>query len=138
MRKFSSSKDLRVKHFLAALLFVCSSAFAQELDATEAALEVLPAGTYSGTTPQGDACQVKVHADANGVAVVASSGNLMVSRLVLRGTGYRYIPGQRMFLSSDAAENVFRTLAVEVDTQYVVVARKRNGEEVKVECVVNL
>jgi len=128
-----------VKNFIAAVLFICTStAFAQELDATAAALETLPAGAYVGTTPQGDDCSVKVSADEHGVAVVASSGNMMVSRIVRPGTTYRFNPGQRLFLSSDEAENVYRTLAVETNTQYVVVARKRNGQEVKVECVVNL
>lgn len=127
-----------MKIIAAFLMLVSISAFAQELDATAAALATLPAGSYQGSTPQGDGCQVKVTADASGVAIVASAGNLMVSRLVLPGTTYRFNPGQRLFLSSDEADNVFRTLAVEEDTQYVVVARKRNGQEVKVECVVNL
>ncbi len=127
-----------MKHLLAALLFVCSSAFAQELDATKAALETLPPGAYVGTTPQGDDCQVKVNSDEHGVAIVASAGNTMVSRVVLPGSTYRFNPAQRLFLSADANENVFRTLAVETETQYVVVTRKRNGQEVQVECVVNL
>jgi len=128
-----------MKNFIAAVLLICtSSAFAQELDATAAALETLPAGAYVGTTPEGDDCQVKVSSDEHGVAVVATAGNLMVSRIVRPGTIYRFNPGQRLFLSSDATDSVYRTLAVEADTQYVVVARKRNGQEVKVECVVNL
>lgn len=134
-----------MKIIAAFLLLASFSVSAQELDATVAALDILPAGAYSGVTPQGDDCKVKVSSDEHGVAVVASSADVSVSRLVLPGTTYRYNPAQRLFLSSHTIEtrhgsyeNVFRTLAVEAKTQYVVVTRNRNGHEVKVECVVNL
>jgi hypothetical protein len=68
---------------------------------------------------------------------------------VYSGATYRWKPGQRSFLASTftttlngSKENVFRTIAVSTNTQYVVVADliedNRNRVETKVECIIDL
>jgi hypothetical protein len=123
-------------------LMLCSfSVFAAEIDATAAAQQVLPPAIYDGVDAQGEECRVAVSADDHGLVVVATAGQTSVSRSILKGSTYRFNPAQRLFLSSDKLEDresVLRTLAVEAKTQYVVVARSRNGIEQRVECVVDL
>lgn len=135
---------------MAALLIVSGSAFAQYLDATEALLSTLPAGNYSGVTPEGKSCAVSVRNLSNRIAVVASTGSLTTRSEVYVGATYRWMPGKREFLASvltttltDKRENFVRTIAVEDNTQYVAVgdiitSSERGTRESVVECVVNL
>jgi hypothetical protein len=140
-----------MKSIVIALTLVCSSAFAQELDATEALARVLPVGQYSGTSPEGVACSVSVKQTESALSVSASMDHVTISRKVKTGSSYRWNLGTRNFLSLDktfssdgvsSVEEVLRTLAVEINTQYVVVARvivnDRDVREDKVECVINL
>jgi hypothetical protein len=138
-----------MKTLIAALLLVSASAFAYELDATEALLQTLPAGEYYGITPQGDDCSVAVRNLYGKVAVVATANGLTKRSEVYSGATYRWKPGQRSFLAtsltttlSGSTENIFRTIAVSTNTQYVVVAdhviNNRDSYETKVECVINL
>ncbi len=133
-----------MKFVLFALLLAAAPAMAQELDATEAAVRSLAVGSYQGQTPvEGDDCSVTVSRDSRGVTVLAQTGELSVSYLVKTGSVYRWRPGQRSFLSSfysssTETEQVYRTLAVGEDSQYVVVDRSEREEELKVECVVSL
>lgn len=138
-----------MKTIFAAILLVSSSAFAYELDATEALLQTIRAGEYQGVTPQGDDCQVSVRDLTNKVAVVASSEGVTKRSEIVTGSTYRWKPGQRSFLAtnltttlSGSKENVFRTIAVGQKTQYVVVADvvvdNRDVNETKVECIIDL
>lgn len=138
-----------MKTLIAAFLLVSSSAFAQELDATDALLTTLPAKEYRGITPDGDDCQVAVRDLSSKVAIVATAGNLTRRAEVYSGAVYRWQPGQRFFLATNltttlngSKENVFRTIAVTSNTQYVIVAdeviNNREREVVKVECIIDL
>lgn len=138
-----------MKFLIAALMLVSVSAFAQDLDATEALLQTVSAGEYSGITPAGDDCSVSIRNLSNKVAVVATANGLTKRSEVVSGATYRWRPGQRSFLASTltttlngSKENIFRTIAVSTNTQYVVVADLivdgRSSVETKVECVINL
>lgn len=138
-----------MKTLIAALLLVSASAFAQDLTSTEALLRTIPAGEYRGTTPQGGYCEVAIRDLFGKVAVVAADESNTKRNEVHSGSAYRWNPANRSFLSSiytttlnGSTENIFRTIAVTENTQYVVVADlNRNGREVsesKVECVINL
>ncbi|MBY0515580.1 MAG: hypothetical protein K2P81_01640 [Bacteriovoracaceae bacterium] len=140
-----------MKSLLIALTLVCSSAFAQELDATAALTNVLAPGLYSGVSPEGIECSVLIAKSNKGIKTSAKMNGMTISREVETGTMYRWNPGTRYFLSSEktystdginSVEEVFRTLAVDTMTQYVVVARvivnNRDVREDKVECVINL
>lgn len=138
-----------MKTLIAALMLVSASAFAQELDATVALLSTVRAGEYTGITPQGDDCSVGIRDLSSKVAIVASANGLTKRSEVYSGATYRWKPGQRSFLASTftttlngSKENVFRTIAVSTNTQYVVVADVivdgRYSEETKVECIINL
>lgn len=139
-----------MKTFLAALLIVSTNAFAQELDATEALLQTLPAGTYYGESTKGGDCQVKVQKRSTGVKVSASANGQTMSYETLNQTSYRWNPGQRLFFSSvvskyphnERSEDFIRTIAVKENTQYVVVGNLfhsgRDSKETIIECVVNL
>lgn len=138
-----------MKTFIAALLLISTQAFATELDATEALLNTLPAGSYSGISVEGDNCSVAVQKLSTGVNVSASSNGKTKSYEILNGSGYRWNPGQRLFFSSiitrtsdSSSENFIRSIAVKNTTQYVVVgniSRTDNGtKESVIECVINL
>lgn len=138
-----------MKTLIAALLLVTSSAFAYELDATEALLQTVAAGEYTGITPAGDDCSVAVRNLSSKVAVVATANGITKRSEVYSGAAYRWKPGQRSFLATTltttlngSKENIFRTIAVSTNTQYVVVADLivdgRSSEETKVECIINL
>ncbi len=138
-----------MKLLIAALVLVSASAFAQDLTSTEALLRTIPAGEYRGETPEGGYCEVAVRNLFEKVAVVASNEFITKRNEVLSGANYRWNPGNRSFLSSvytttlnGSIENVFRTIAVTENTQYVVVAdlftNGRESSESKVECIINL
>ncbi len=138
-----------MKILIAAFLLVSTSAFAQELNSTDALLRTLPAGEYSGITPEGDECGVSVRDLFGKVAVVASTINLTRRSEVVSGSQYSWNPAKRSFLSTvltttltGSTENVFRTIAVTQNIQYVVVADieidDRDFKETKVECLINL
>lgn len=138
-----------MKTLIAALLLVTSSAFAYELDATEALLQTVAAGEYTGITPAGDDCSVAVRNLSSKVAVVATANGITKRSEVYSGATYRWKPGQRSFLATTltttlngSKENILRTIAVSTNTQYVVVADLivdgRRSEETKVECIINL
>ena len=137
--------------FALALMIVSMSVSAQELEATAALSQVLPVGHYSGVTPEGGECAVSITRTREGITTSATAEGVVLSRTVSNGSMYRWNPGTRYFLSSEttysrngvsSVEEVFRTLAVDTLTQYVVVARvivdNRNTREDKIECVVNL
>lgn len=135
-----------MKMLLIALALVSSSAFAQEMDATEALTMVLPVGTYSGRF-EGERCSVTVREEANGVKVTATNARLTRSRLVEYGSVYK-LWGTTQFLSSTSIgtndgfnENLVRTRADVTGKQYVVVADRvvvmNDQFEHKVECIVN-
>ena len=136
-----------------ALLALSSFSMAQavELDATQALLETLKPGIYSGVTVDAqESCNVEVKQIPQGILVTASTTKTRVSRSVGYGTVYRWNPGQRMFLSSDnfyredvSEEVVFRTIAVNESRQYTVVSHQRTiGRDrvfnTQIECVVDL
>lgn len=138
-----------MKTLLLAALIVSTTAFATELDATEALLQTVSAGQYTGITPQGSDCEVSIRNLSNRVAIVASADGVTKRSEVYSGATYRWKPGQRSFLASTftttlngSKENVFRTIAVSTNTQYVVVADlvedNRNRVETKVECIIDL
>lgn len=138
-----------MKTLIAALLLVSASAFAQNLTSTEALLRTIPAGEYRGQTPEGGYCEVAIRNLFGKVAVVATNDSITKRSEVLEGSNYRWNPANRSFLSSvytttlsGSTENVFRTIAVTQNTQYVVVAdiftNNRDVSESKVECVINL
>ena len=143
------SREFFVKTLIAAFLIMSSSAFANELDATEALLSTLPAGVYTGITPHGDDCEISVRTLSDKVAVVATTATLTKRSEVVRGAVYRWNPGNRSYLATTftttlrgSTENILRTIAVSQSTQYVVVADRvvndRNASETKIECVINL
>ena len=134
-----------MKTLLIALALLSGSAFAQEMDATEALTMVLPVGTYYGRF-DGERCSVTVRAEANGVKVSATNRRLTRSRLVEFGSVYR-LWGTTQFLSSTSVgtndgfnENLIRTRADVTGKQYVVVADRvvvmNDQFEHKVECIV--
>ncbi len=138
-----------MKTLIAALLLVSASAFAQNLTSTEALLRTIPAGEYRGQTPEGGYCEVAIRNLFGKVAVVAANEFITKRSEVLSDSSYRWNPSNRSFLSSvytttlnGSTENVFRTIAVTENTQYVVVADLyrdgRESSETKVECVINL
>lgn len=136
--------------FLAALcLLVSVAAQANYLDATVALKEVLPVGVYSGADLDGERCSVEVMNTAGGVNVTVFGQGRELNRVVPFSSVFRWQPGKREFLSTsivrtgvNSDEDVLRTVAVEEDTQYVVVAkiatRNRDVMETSLECVVNL
>ncbi|WP_408096272.1 hypothetical protein ACJVC5_14630 [Peredibacter sp. HCB2-198] len=135
-----------MKMLLIALALVSGSAFAQEMDATEALTSVLPVGNYSGRFAN-ERCSVTVREEANGVRVSATNGRYTRSRLVEFGSVYR-LWGTTQFLSSTSYstndgfnENLVRTRADVTGKQYVVVADRvvvmNEQFEHKVECIVN-
>lgn len=136
-----------------AIAFLALSSFAHgvELDATEALLNTLSPGVYTGVTPREQTpCSIEIQKTAQGVLVTGRARGEEVSRSVGYGTVYRWNPGQRLFLSSDnfyredvSEEVVFRTIAVEETTQYAVVSHFRTiGRDrvfnKQVECVIDL
>jgi hypothetical protein len=140
-----------MKFIAIALLALSSLAHAVELDATEALLQTLTPGVYTGLTPDSsEACSVEIQQTAQGVLVIARKGPQQVTRSVGFGTVYRWNPGPRLFLSSDnfyredvSEEVVFRTLAVDEARQYTVVSHQRTiGRDRvfnnQIECVINL
>lgn len=138
-----------MKILIAAFLLVSASAFAQNLTATEALLRTIPAGSYEGKTLQGGFCEVSVRNLSGKVAVVATDEFQGRRSEILVDSHYRWNPGNRSFLASvytttltGSTENVFRTIAVTENTQYVVVADRfinnREVSEAKVECIINL
>lgn len=138
-----------MKIIILAALFISGSALAQELSATDALLQTLPAGNYSGRTLENRECEVSIRDLTNKVAVVAATKNLTKRSEILKDAVYRWNPGTRSFLASvfstslnGSSENVFRTIAVKETTQYVVVAdieiNNRTVNESKVECVIDL
>lgn len=139
-----------MKIALLTCLLISSSTFAQNLDVTEALLSIFPAGKYVGTSPSGENCDVTIAKTGFGISVTASTQKTVVIRNIFHGTTYRWNPANRSFLSSDLTsipggkhESTFRTIAVENDTQYVVVSDRLDSShtghnEFKVECVVDL
>jgi hypothetical protein len=132
------------------LLLVSTHVSAQSLEATEALSRVISPGVYSGTTPDGNDCELKLLRTSNGMSAIVSTQGLDMVRVINFGSGYRWNPANRSFLSSEVirtgsnsqVESVFRTIAVEADTQYVVVAYvftdNRDTREEKFECVIDL
>lgn len=138
-----------MKILFTALLLTSVSAFATELDATDALLNTLPIGTYSGQTEAGDKCAVKVSERPQGVLVSVSANGETKSHETKVGAGYRWRPGQRLFFNSvisrtsnSSTESFVRTIAVTESTQYVVAGslyRSTTGNsESVIECIVNL
>ncbi len=140
-----------MKFIALALFFVATHVSAQSLEATVALKQVLGPGHYTGVTPEGVDCAFNLSTNASGLTATAMSEGQVISRHIDVGSIYRWNPGTRYFLSSErvysrdginSVETVFRTLAVEEMTQYVVVARVivRNTEvrEDKVECIIDL
>ena len=140
-----------MKFIAVALLALSSLAHAVELDATEALLQTLTPGVYTGVTPDSsEACSVEIEQTPQGVLVTARKGSQQVTRSVGFGTVYRWNPGPRLFLSSDnfyredvSEEVVFRTIAVDEARQYTVVSHQRTiGRDRvfnnQIECVINL
>lgn len=138
-----------MKILIAAFLLVSASAFAQNLTATDALLRTIPAGTYRGITPQNGYCEVAVRILSGKVAVVAADEYHVKRSEIETGAQYRWNPANRSYLASvytttltGSTENVFRTIAVTENTQYVVVAdtyiNNREVSETKVECIIDL
>lgn len=138
-----------MKILIAALMLTSVSAFATELDATDALLNTLPIGTYSGQNDNGENCAVKVSEHSNGIVVSVSAAGQTKSHETKIGSGYHWRPGQRLFYNSfitrtsnSSTENFVRTIAVTENTQYVVAGslyRSTTGNsESVIECVVNL
>jgi hypothetical protein len=138
-----------VRIFLFITLFMSLSAGAQELDATKALLTILPAGDYSGVTNDGAECNISILPLSNRIAVIGTSRDMIKRSEIEVGSRYRWNPGTRSFLHttltttlSDAKENVFRTLAVDKNKQYVVLAdvvtKDRQTLETAIECIVDL
>lgn len=138
-----------MKTLIAALMLTSVSAFATELDATDALLNTLPLGSYTGQTERGEACSVKVSERSSGILVSVSSKGQTKSHETKIGSGYRWQPGQRLFFNSEitrarnsSTENFVRTIAVTENTQYVVAGslyRSTTGNsESVIECIVNL
>lgn len=135
---------------LAALCLIVSfAAQANYLDATVALKEVLPVGVYSGVDLDGKNCSVEVMNTAGGVNVTVFGQGRELNRVVPFSSVFRWKPGKREFLSTSITRNgvnsdeqVLRTVAVQEDTQYVIVAkiatRNRDVMETSLECVVNL
>jgi hypothetical protein len=130
-----------MKTLIAVLALTCSTAFAFELDATEALLNTLPVGDYSGL-----GCSVSVRNLGNKVVIEALNDKMRKTSEVLTGAVYRANPANRSFLatvsSGESKENIFRTIAVTQNTQYVVVSDVtsdgRQMLERKVECIIDL
>lgn len=137
-----------MKTLISALLLMSSVSYAQELDATAALLNVLPATEYSGRTSQGDECQVSVRNLSDRIAVVVSANGYWRRGEVFRGAAYRYNPANRSFLATvltttltGSRENIVKTIAVTDRSQYVVVSEfvidNRQTHENFIECIVN-
>lgn len=138
-----------MKTLLGAVLLISSVSYAQEFDATDALLRILPAREYSGRTSSGDFCQVSVRNLTNKIAVTVSANGASKRAEVSRGAVYHSNPGNRSFLATvltttltGSRENILKTIAVTETTQYVVasdlVINNRQTSEQFVECIVNL
>lgn len=138
-----------MKVLASALFFVSLAAQANYLDATVALKEVLPVGTYSGVDLDDERCSVDVMDTAGGVNVTVYGKGKVLNRVVPFSSVFRWQPGKREFLSTSISRNgvnsdedVLRTVAVEENTQYVIVAkiatRNRDVLETSLECVVDL
>lgn len=138
-----------MKTLIGTLLLISSVSYAQDFDATDALLRVLPARDYSGRTSDGDLCQVSVRNLSNRIAVIVSSNGQTKRGEVFRGATYRWNPANRSFLASaltttldGSRENIVKTIAVTDASQYVVVSDvvtdDRNTSESLLECIVSL
>lgn len=136
-----------------ALVFLISgTAFANNIDATDVFLSILPSGEYYGVTEKkNEQCSVTVRKLANRVAVVAKDPNRTIIYEVYVGTGYYSQVGKRFFLSStitttltSTIENFVRTTAVTANTQYVAVGEilrsedRHSNKNIAVECIIDL
>lgn len=125
---------------IVALFIVFSSltAFASENGVLNAMKSIFREGNFAGLTPHNSECLVSFKFHADRVEIFATTGLTKVYRTVFDGTGYRFNVGTRHLLSSDQA-GTFRSLAVDQDRTYVVVAESiANSRERKVECILNL
>jgi hypothetical protein len=131
------------------MMFMSISVAAQELDATKALLTILPSGDYKGETNDGNECRISILTLSNRVAIIATTGERSKRSEIEVGSTYRWNPGKRAFLHttlittlSDMKENVFRTLAVDKNKQYVVLAdvitKDRETIETAIECIIDL
>lgn len=134
-----------MKSFIAALVLVSSSAFA-DVPATDVFLSVLPAGSYSGA-----GCSVNVSDLGDKVVITASNSVRSTKKEVLSSSSYHQFRGPNTFFSSDItntrrgrSENFVRTNLASDSTRYIAVgtifeADYPNGDrENVVECVINL
>ena len=131
------------------IMLMSISVAAQEVDATKALLTILPRGDYSGETTNGNECNISILTLSNRVAIIATAGERSKRSEIEVGSKYRWNPGTRAFLHtnlittlSDMKENIFRTLAVDKNKQYVVLAdvitKDRKTIETAIECIVDL
>jgi hypothetical protein len=131
------------------MMFMSISVAAQELDATKALLTILPSGDYKGETNDGNECNISILTLSNRVAIIATTGERSKRSEIEVGSKYRWNLGKRAFLHttlittlSDMKENVFRTLAVDKNKQYVVLAdvitKDRETIETAIECIIDL
>ncbi len=138
-----------MKTLIAALMLTSVSAFATEIGATDALLNTLPLGTYSGQTERGEACKVQVSERSSGIMVSVSANGRTKGHETKHDAAYRWQPGQRLFFNStitrtsnSSTESFVRTIAVTERTQYVVAGslyRSTTGNsESVIECVVDL
>ena len=136
-----------MKMLLIALALVSGSAFAQEMDATEALTSIIPQGTYFGKLGQ-ERCKVTFKSNPKGILVTASNSKLTVKRQIEFGTKYEMF-GTTQFHSSESIatndgfnENLLVTRADYRHKQYVTVADRvvthRQVFEHRVECIINL
>lgn len=125
---------------LFSLILLCSSisAFSSDAGVLEAMKSMFREGTYTGLTPDKENCTVSFQFLKTMAVIKAKSAELKATRLVYDGTNYRSQPGRRMFLTSDY-KSTFRSLAIDENLTYTVTAEiNEYGEEVPVECVINL
>lgn len=100
--------------------------------ATEALERILLPKTYFG-----EDCAMEVTKDLGVATITGRNGERDITVEIDESLHYRWQPGVRYFLSGKKPF-IFMTRAVTENTQYMVVAEKREEGEVAVECVVNL
>lgn len=137
-----------MKYFILSLILIGFTVSASELSAPQALLSLIPPGHYSGLTPKGKACLVKIQLQNNEVTISANDDHNSRESTIKSNALYRWNVANRSFLSTVkrnfehySLENIFRTLAVTENTQYIVVAdiftKGRKREEVSVECIIH-
>ena len=132
-------------------LLTSSFALSNTLEATRALESLLRFGRYSGIELKTQKkCSLGLTSVPEGTVMTLVSGDREIEHLVAESSMYQLKPGQRFFLSSTferngrfTQESVFRTIAINDTTQYVVGSKIKTQDGITtlnktIECAIDL